>query len=99
MRAKLHHEEAVIELVDAFAENDIVKVADSIADALYVILGTSVACGIDIEPIFAEVHRSNMTKFIDGTFREDGKYLKGPSYEKADIAGVLSKQNSQNYLP
>lgn len=92
LRAKLHYEEAVIELVDAFVEGDIVKVADSIADALYVILGTAVACGIDIEPIFEEVHRSNMTKFIDGTFREDGKYVKGPNYQPADIAGVLAKQ-------
>lgn len=71
---------------------DKVQVADGIADLLYVVIGTAVACGIDIEPIFQEVHRSNMTKFIDGTFREDGKYVKGPNHSKPNIADILNAQ-------
>jgi predicted HAD superfamily Cof-like phosphohydrolase len=92
LRLNLHTEEAVDELRDAFASGDIVKVADSIGDALYVVLGTAIACGINIEPIFDEIHRSNMTKFIDGTFREDGKYVKGPSYERANLAPLIASQ-------
>jgi len=41
---------------------DLVKIADGIADSLVVQLGTAVACGIDIEPVFTEVMRSNWSK-------------------------------------
>ncbi len=37
-------------------------VADGIADSLVVQLGTAVACGIDIKPVFDEVMRSNDSK-------------------------------------
>ena len=70
----------------------IIHTADALADLLYVTLGTAVACGIDIDPIFQEVHRSNMTKFIDGTFRSDGKYMKGPNYSPADIKTLIERQ-------
>lgn len=72
---------------------DLVKIADAVADLLYVVLGTAVSCGIDIEPVYTEVHRSNMTKFIDGGFRDDGKYVKGPSYQKADIKRLIEEQS------
>lgn len=41
---------------------DITLIADGIADSLVVQLGTAVACGIDIKPIFDEVMRSNWSK-------------------------------------
>jgi predicted HAD superfamily Cof-like phosphohydrolase len=54
------------------------------------------ACGIKIEPVFAEVQRSNMSKlWEDGTVHRresDGKILKPPTYSPADIDGVLKKQ-------
>jgi predicted HAD superfamily Cof-like phosphohydrolase len=71
----------------------IIEIADGCADVKVVTIGTELACGIDGEPVFEEVHRSNMSKFIDCTIREDGKIQKGPSYEKADIATVLDKQS------
>jgi predicted HAD superfamily Cof-like phosphohydrolase len=92
LRLKLHLEEAVTELSEAFEKKDIVLIADSIADSLVVVLGTAVACGIDIEPIFDEIMRSNMTKFIDGHRREDGKWVKGPSYTPANIAPLIQDQ-------
>lgn len=41
-----------------------------------------------MDRVFAEVHRSNMTKEGGGK-RADGKILKGPGYESPDIAAVL----------
>lgn len=70
-------------------EDYLVQVADDLADLLYVVYGAANAFGIDIGEVFEEVHRSNMTKFIDGHRREDGKWVKGPSYSPADIRKVL----------
>jgi len=88
LRLTLIREEAQ-ELAAAFKAQNIVEIADAIGDLLYVTLGTAVSCGIDIHKVFEEIHRSNMTKFIDGHRREDGKWVKGPSYTPADIAGHL----------
>ena len=71
---------------------DAVETADAITDLLVVVLGTAVACGIDIQPCWDEVHRSNMTKFIDGYRREDGKWVKGPSYSPANLKPIIKKQ-------
>lgn len=44
-------------------EPDLIELADGIADLQVVNLGTAVACGIDIEPAFEEVMRSNNSKW------------------------------------
>lgn len=44
-------------------DGDPVKLADGMADLQVVNLGTAVACGIDLEPVFNEVCRSNESKF------------------------------------
>jgi len=63
------------------------KVAKEIADVLYVAYGTADAFGIDIDRVFEEVHRSNMSKLVDGKplKREDGKILKGPNYTPPNL--------------
>lgn len=66
--------------------------ADALGDLLVVVLGAAVACGIDLEPIFQEIHRSNMTKFIDGYKREDGKWIIGPSYSPANLQPIIEEQ-------
>lgn len=68
------------------------EVAKELSDILYVVYGTGVAMGLDLDLAFEEVHRSNMSKvWEDGTvkYREDGKVLKPPTYSPADIRGVL----------
>lgn len=75
---------------------DHVAVADAIGDLLYVVLGTAISCGIDITQIFHEIHRSNMTKFIDGQRRPDGKWLKGPSYTPPNISRLIKIQSCQH---
>ncbi len=80
------------ELEEYLEANDIVGIADAIGDLLYVVLGAACQHGIDIDPIFHEIHRSNMTKFIDGHRRADGKWIKGPSYTPANLKPILERQ-------
>ena len=55
-------EECEAEYLESVQDDDIVGIADALGDSLYVLLGTANAHGIDLEPIFEEIHRSNMTK-------------------------------------
>lgn len=87
------------EFAHAQTKGDIVEVADAIADLLVVVLGAAVAWGIDIDPIFQEVHKSNMTKFIDGHKRKDGKWIKGPSYIPPNIAPLIEAQAMAQQKP
>lgn len=88
-------DEELNELTDAMHNNDLVAIADGIADLLYVVLYTANAYGIYMDPIFAEVQRSNMTK-KGGPIREDGKQLKPDTYSPPDLAPLLAKQK---YVP
>ncbi len=64
----------------------LVRLAHETADVLYMILGNAVSFGIDIEKVFNEVHKSNMTK----TMNLDGYIVKtGLDYKPADIEKVI----------
>lgn len=59
-----------------------------LADLLYVTYGFAVTFGLPIDEVFERVHRSNMSKLGDDgkpIYREDGKVLKGPNYEKPNL--------------
>lgn len=76
-------------------EPNLTAIADALGDILYVVYGTAVSCGIDMEPIVAEIHRSNMSKVQpDGTVlrREDGKILKPDTYSPANLEAILAEQ-------
>ncbi len=90
LRIKLIQEE-FDELKDAIATDDLVSLADGLADILYVVYGAAVTYGIDMEPVFAEVHRSNMSK-VGGHKREDGKWVKPATYSKARLGPIIQKQ-------
>lgn len=79
-----------------YAKQDLVEIADALGDLNYVVTGTAVAMGIDIERIDEEIHKSNMSKFIDGHRRDDGKWIKGPSYFPPDLKTVLDTQEAIN---
>ena len=83
--------EELAELREAVANNDLVKVADGLGDLLYVVYGAGLAFGIDLEPVFTEIHRSNMTK-LGGPVRDDGKLLKPVWYEPPQLGPVLAAQ-------
>src|SRR5213080_2553048 len=79
------------ELQEAFAQQDLPAIAKELADLLYVVYGTAVSCGIDLERVFREVHRSNMSK-VGGHKRADGKWVKPPGYSPARIQPILAAQ-------
>lgn len=54
--------EEISEWLLAHSRKDLVAAADAWADRLYVLLGDAVSAGLPAEDLFAEVHRSNMTK-------------------------------------
>lgn len=85
-------EEEYKEFLEAVDEGDLANAFKELADLLYVVSGTAVEMGGDIDAVVAEVHHSNLTKLgPDGKpiYREDGKVLKGEGYEPPDIEGVL----------
>lgn len=64
----------------------VVIIADALADILYVVFGTALTYGIDIESCFLEVHRSNMTKsMLKDEKSIKGKTLKGDEYRPPDL--------------
>ncbi len=77
---------------DEFAnrEPNFVETIDGLCDLKYVVEGTFEAFGVDGEPFWDEVHRSNMMK-VNGPRRADGKILKPADWTPPDIAGVLAK--------
>ena len=65
-----------------------VALTKELADLLYVVYGTAEQLNLPLEPAFNRVHRSNMSKLDDNgkpIYREDGKVLKGPNYEKPKL--------------
>jgi predicted HAD superfamily Cof-like phosphohydrolase len=88
-------EEEVGEFVAASEKGDLVGIADALADIVYVVYGTALTYGIDLDAVLREVHRSNMSKLgSDGKplIRDDGKVLKSGKYFPPDIVSVLSRQ-------
>ncbi len=84
--------EELEELKKAIKDNNIVEVADALADILYVTYGTGHAFGIDLDKCFNEVQASNMSKLdLNGKpiFNEHGKVMKGPNYFKPDLSKFL----------
>lgn len=92
LRRKLITEEFG-EYVEAEEADDMTEVADALADMIYVIIGTALSYGIPIDAVFNEVHRSNMTKCVNGKVqrRADGKILKPDTFEPPNISAILER--------
>jgi len=71
---------------------NLVEMVDAIGDINYVNYGFANTLGVDMEPIDKEIQRSNMSKFIDGYRRDDGKWVKGPSYSPANLQPIIDEQ-------
>lgn len=88
--------EEVDELEEAFWLKDktVVDVADAICDILYVIIGTAIEFGLHdkLPELFAEVHRSNMSKLDENgnpVRRDDGKILKSKLFSPPNLKEIL----------
>ena len=59
------------------------KMLKELADLQYVLSGMVISLGLPMQEAFARVHKSNMSKLVDGKplKRADGKFLKGPNYQ------------------
>lgn len=82
------------ELMDALIVEepvDLAHIAREMADVLYVIYGSAVSMGIDLEPVFEEVHRANMAK-VGGVIDGRGKLGKPPHWKPPDVEGIIRKQ-------
>jgi len=84
-------EEEVKETVEALNNADLIGIADGIADSIVVLLGTAISYGIDIRPIWDEVHRTNMAK-LGGKKDEYGKSLKPSGWQPPRIRELLDTQ-------
>ena len=75
----------------AFNEDDLVELADGLADMVWVIMGMCNSTGINFDKVWTEVRASNMSKFVDGKFvkNESGKILKPEGYLKPNISKAL----------
>ena len=84
-------EEEFNETLNAFIEDDLVEVADGLADMVWVIMGMCNSAGIDFDKIWKEVKSSNMSKFVEGKFikNDAGKIMKPETYFKTYIKKAL----------
>lgn len=74
---------------------DLPSLAHELVDLLYVTYGSLIACGVDPDEAFAEVHRANMHK-ASGPKREGGKQMRPPNWKPADVAAVLARQRMRS---
>jgi predicted HAD superfamily Cof-like phosphohydrolase len=95
-------EEEVAEFRQASQEGDVVAIADALGDIAYVLYGTALTYGINLDAVIAEVHRSNMSKLdTDGKpiLRGDGKVLKPATYSPPELRRVLGSQVPLPFQP
>lgn len=62
-----------------------------LADLVYVCFQFAAAAGWELDEALARVHRSNMSKLVDGKpiKNEDGKVLKGPNYQPPYLTDLV----------
>lgn len=74
-------------------EPDLEQVVDGCADIQVVTTGTLSAFGVADADIMIEVDNNNLSKFGPGGYRrEDGKWMKPPTWTPPDIKGILEDQ-------
>lgn len=90
LRIKLLEEE-FNEYLHGESKDDLENIAKELADIVYIVCGTAISYGIPLDRVFDEVHRSNLSKLVDGKpiRRDDGKILKPEGWTPPDIKKIL----------
>lgn len=93
LRVRLLREEFT-EYLEAEETDDLVEIADALADLTYIVAGTALKYGIPLDEVFREVHETNMAKFPGGIadVRADGKVMKPEGWKPPDIAALLERR-------
>lgn len=73
------------------ATQDLTEAVDGLVDTIVVACGAACEWGVDLQPIWEEIHRTNMAK-KDGPEREDGKRLKPEGWEPPDVESIIAGQ-------
>jgi predicted HAD superfamily Cof-like phosphohydrolase len=91
--------EEVGELIAAWEVNDRVEIVDALMDIMYVTIGMAHSMGLNPQPFWDEVQRSNMSKFFlepTGYYtclrRPDGKILKPDTYSPPNLEPIYKEQ-------
>lgn len=92
LRARLVGEESR-EVMEALQSGNLQHIAKEIADLMIVLHGTVLEYGLQhvMEEVMEAVHNSNMSKLGPNgkpLHREDGKVIKGPNYQEADLTFI-----------
>lgn len=92
-RVRLMTEE-LAELIVAIHARDFVKIADGLADLLYVVHGTAIVYGVPVNRVFEAVHTSNLSKdFPAGATTGQKAAVKGARYRPPDL-GFLAEAST-----
>ena len=107
--------EEVKELEEAVQNHDMVETADALGDILVVVYGMGAHFGLDLDKIYDQIHKSNMSKICKSkkeaeetveSYKKDDRY-DTPAYKKAPIDDLYVVYNestgkilkSINYKP
>lgn len=97
LRMSLIKEECEELISKGIEKNNLVEIADGIADLVYVVVGTAISYGIPFDRVFQEVHRSNMTKTpvkAQGGNKYGTKTPKGPDFLAPDIESIFAGEQT-----
>ena len=85
------------ELNEALDKEDLPGIADGVADLIYVLCGLAISYGINLDDVWAAVHKANMKK-VGGKTRPDGKILKPEGWTHPDIKTILMNPTSGAFM-
>lgn len=100
-RVMLVDEECGKELKEALAARNMNKVADAIADSIYVLIGMALEMGIPITAVWNEVQAANMRKAVNSQHHVDCKLRlsRQAEPERCTCGAVLYQENGKTAKP
>jgi len=98
LRLRLIHEE-YHEVMEAMERGDPDQIAKELTDLLYVVYGTGVTMGVDLDRAFELIHESNMSKLDDDgkpIYNSYGKVQKSANYRPPDLGELFKNGHKED---